>query len=331
MNLCSFVSICRAVALAKTDSWFETSEKNPKNVLLCERELLEESAISNLGGNTRICKKISSPNFATPLGSRKRPVPFRRFHWLFAGLAGALTLAGAFAPKADADVIVYFNFEGNTFTSVPAPGPGGLYPSLQNQTILNSPTDPFPPGGLLLAPDVGTTLNELVPDVPTTNTALDLTGNTNGTATMNCFRFGVNTTGYAQASLSFALASLGNGTQFTQMEVRYSTNGGDTFTVTPEGLVTINQDGLYHISTFNISGAANTANALIEVCFTGSTTNNSDNHTYLDNLQINAVVPEPATVASGVLGVMGLCWYQRRRLIRSLLRRRSCTGRWRRA
>ncbi|PYJ24065.1 MAG: hypothetical protein DME99_00750 [Verrucomicrobia bacterium] len=241
-------------------------------------------------------------------------------------------LAGTFAPKADADVIVYFNFEGNTFTSVPAPGPGGLYPLLQNQTIINSPTDPFPPGGLLVTPGVGTILNELVPDVPTTNTALELRGNTQGTANMNCFRFGVNTTGYAQASLSFALQSLGNGTQFTQMEVRYSTNGGANFTVTPEGLVTINRDGLYHIYTFNISGAGNTANALIEVCFTGSTSNNAANHTYLDNLQISAVVPEPATVASGLLGVMGLCWYQRRRLIRSLLPRRSCTkaGRWRR-
>ena len=149
---------------------------------------------------------------------------------------------------------------------------------------------------------------------------------------MNCFRFGVNTTGYAQASLSFALQSLGNGTQFTEMEVRYSTNGGTTFTVTPEGLVTIPHDSTYHIYTFNISGAGNTTNALIEVCFTGSTSNNAANHTYLDNLQINAVVPEPATVASGLLGVMGLCWYQRRRLIRSLLPRRSCTkaGRWRR-
>ncbi|HMH00281.1 MAG TPA: PEP-CTERM sorting domain-containing protein, partial [Terriglobales bacterium] len=102
------------------------------------------------------------------------------------------------------------------------------------------------------------------------------------------------------------------------MEVQYSTNGGASFTVTPEGLVTITRDGLYHIYTFNISGAGNTANALIEVCFTGSTTNNAANHTYLDNLQINAAVPEPATVIGGVLGVVGLCWHQRRRLIRSL-------------
>jgi hypothetical protein len=270
-------------------------------------------------------KKFLSPDLATPLGSRKRPVRFGRLHWLFGAVAGAFLLAGALAPRADAAVLVYFNFESVTFTSVPAPGPGGLYPLLQNQTILNSPIDPFSPGGLGLASGVGTTLNELVPDVPTTNSALDLRGNTGGTATQDCFRFGVNTTGFAQASLSFALASLGNAaqTQFTQMDVRYSTNGGASFTVTPEGLVTITRDTLYHVYIFDISGAGNTSNALIEVCFTGSTTNNAANHTYLDNMQINAIVPEPATTVGGVLGVVGLCWHQRRRLIRSLRLRRT--------
>ncbi len=261
---------------------------------------------------------------ATTETRSRSSLPFRRFRPLFGAVAGAFLLAGTLAPRADADVLVYFNFEGNTFTSVPAPGPGGVYPFLQNQTILNSPTDPFPPGGLLVTPAVGTILNELVPDVPTTNTALELRGNTQGTANMDCFRFGINTTGYAQASLSFALASLGNGTQFSAMEVRYSTNGGTTFTVTPEGLVTIpHTDTLYHPYTFNINGAGNTSNALIEVCFTGSTTNNAANHTYLDNLQINAVVPEPTTVAGGVLGVIGLCWHQRRRLTRFFRLRRA--------
>ena len=304
--------------------------KNPKIVLPCERELLQERAISNLGGNTQNFKKILARDLATPFRSRKSR--FRRFHWLFGGVAGALTLAGAFAPRADADAIVYFDFEGNTLNSVPAPGPGGLYPLLQNQTIINSPTDPFPAGGLLVAPGVGTTLNQLVPDVTTTNSALALRGNTQGTANMDCFRFGINTTGFAQASLSFALQSIGNGTQFSQLEVRYSTNGGSTFTVTPEGLVTITRDGAYHVYTFNMSGAGNTANALIEVCFTGSTTNNGANVTRLDNLQINAVVPEPATVAGGLLGAVGLFWHQRRQLIRSLLARLRCrkAGRWRR-
>jgi hypothetical protein len=157
--------------------------------LLCRRSLLQQSAIANFGRNMRSFKKFLSPDCRgssvgctslmspgdTPATTEVRSrssLPFRRFHWLFGAVAGAFLLAGALAPRADADVLVYFNFEGNTFTSVPAPGPGGLYPLLQNQTILNSPTDPFPPGGLLLTPLVGTILNELIPDVPTTNTGV---------------------------------------------------------------------------------------------------------------------------------------------------------------
>src|SRR5439155_21886026 len=101
-------STCRAVALAKEDSRLEASEKDPKNVLPCKRELLQQNPISDLGGNTRVFRKFLPPDFATPHRSRKRPVSFRRFHWLFGGLAGALMLAGTFAPKADADVLVYF-------------------------------------------------------------------------------------------------------------------------------------------------------------------------------------------------------------------------------
>ena len=143
-------------------------------------------------------------------------------------------------------MIVYFNFEGLgvPITSVPAPGPGGLYPFLQNQTIVNSPTNAFPAGGLVVAPLVGTTLNQLAGDVAETNSALALRGNTNGTTSMDCFRFGVNTTGYAQASLGFALQSIGNGTQYSQMQVRDSTNGGASFTVTPEGSVSMPETAL---------------------------------------------------------------------------------------
>ncbi|PYK39251.1 MAG: hypothetical protein DME60_09890 [Verrucomicrobia bacterium] len=34
----------------------------------------------------------------------------------------------------------------------------------------------------------------------------------------------------------------------------------------------------------------------------------------IDNIQVNGtIVPEPATVGGGLLGVLGLCWFQRRR------------------
>jgi len=44
--------------------------------------------------------------------------------------------------------------------------------------------------------------------------------------------------------------------------------------------------------------------------------------TQIDNIQLVAV-PEPATIAGGLLGVLGLCWHQRRRLIHSVRFRRT--------
>jgi hypothetical protein len=123
------------------------------------------------------------------------------------------------------------------------------------------PNDPFPPGNFDLASGVGTTLNKLAGDTTTTNSALDLRGNP-GPTTPYCFQFGVNTAGYGILSLSFALQSIGNGGQFSQIGVMYSTNGGASLTATPEGLVAINRNGAYHIYTFDISGAVNTANAI---------------------------------------------------------------------
>jgi hypothetical protein len=35
------------------------------------------------------------------------------------------------------------------------------------------------------------------------------------------------------------------------------------------------------------------------------------------------IIPEPATVAAGLLSVFGLCWFQRRRLIRSVRFRKA--------
>jgi hypothetical protein len=43
--------------------------------------------------------------------------------------------------------------------------------------------------------------------------------------------------------------------------------------------------------------------------------------TIIDNVRVDGtIVPEPTTVAGGLLGVLGLCWHQRRRL-RSILPR----------
>ena len=56
-------------------------------------------------------------------------------------------------------------------------------------------------------------------------------------------------------------------------------------------------------------------NLLVRLHFTNGQSNGNNIQNIIDNIQINGtVVPEPATVAGGLLGVLGLCWFQRRRL-----------------
>jgi hypothetical protein len=262
---------------------------------------------------------------------------------LFGAVAGALMLTAVFAPKVNAlptQPIVYFNFEtaGTGLTSVPPTAFGGAYPSLQNQTIVNGPTDPFPQGsgptgghfGVIATfgpagnPVVaGTTMNQLSADTTGANPnhALDLNGNTTSSQPMFCFTFGLDTTGYSQLSLSFALKSVGSG-QFSNVEVFTSTNG-TTFAATPEGLTAINQDGSYHTYTFDVSGAAGSSTAVIEICLSGSTNSSNSNHTLIDNIQVNGVIPEPSTYIGGLLGIGVLCWSQRRWFTRFLRLRRA--------
>ena len=47
--------------------------------------------------------------------------------------------------------------------------------------------------------------------------------------------------------------------------------------------------------------------------FSGGQSNGNNRETAIDNIQLNAV-PEPSTVAGGLLGACGICWHQRRRL-----------------
>ena len=64
-------------------------------------------------------------------------------------------------------------------------------------------------------------------------------------------------------------------------------------------------------------------NLLIRLQFTNGQSNGTNLQNLIDNIQIvGTAVPEPATVAGGLFGVLGLCWFQRRRLIGALRLRR---------
>jgi hypothetical protein len=257
---------------------------------------------------------------ASQIEGRKRRSAPQTFRFLFSAAAAALALTCALAPQAKADdVLVYFNFEDGTFNSVPAPGPGS-YTFLQSTTITNVN---FPTGQLsVVDSNLGTNLNSLADE--STGHALKLGGVTQRTRTY-CFEFSVNTTGYTNLSLSFALNSIfgvtGPNPQFNTVTAYYSVNGGTTFTQFATQSIT--QNAGYVIYTFPMpSGADNKSNVIIELCFSGAGNQANGNATYIDNIQLTGVVPEPATTAGGILGVLGLCWFQRQRL-RSLLPRRG--------
>jgi hypothetical protein len=205
-----------------------------------------------------------------------------------------------------------------------------MYPSLQNSTITNVS---FPAGQLALAPGQGTTLNQLLGDAPTTNTALDAMGNDTPGSGPFCFTFGANTVSpnplnpYTSISLSFALNSVkgdsANSLPFSTLQLFYSTGGG--FTQIGSDIAISIGTGYYLIGPINLpAGALEQASLTLEFCFSGAKNANGGAHTYVDNIQLTAAaVPEPSSYIGGLVGILGLCWFQRQWLVRSLRFRRA--------
>jgi hypothetical protein len=113
-------------------------------------------------------------------------------------------------------------------------------------------------------------------------------------------------------SVSFAHEGSGNG--FQQVTLQASTNGGATWVNLsaihdlPTGLTTI-------VLTNTNFSTVGFPNLLIRLHFENGQSNGNNTQNLIDNIQVNGTaVPEPATVAGGLLGVLGLCWHQRRRL-----------------
>ena len=123
---------------------------------------------------------------------------------------------------------------------------------------------------------------------------------------------------FQDMSVSFATNRNGNG--FQQVQLFFSTNGGATFTA---GQIALLPNNLTVI-TLPVPVAANNAPLLVlRLQFSNGGPGN-DLQTIVDNIQINGtIVPEPATIAGGLLGVFGLCWFQRRRLICCVRLRRT--------
>jgi hypothetical protein len=245
------------------------------------------------------------PKFKT---RRPRVLPFR----LLLIVAGALLLMAALAPRANAIVLIYFNFEdapaGGPYDpasdDVPPLGdnPGG---GIQHSTI----TDNFLPDAAasvdgLLANRTAGDIDTAVPGhaIGFRATVLD-----NG----HWIQFSLNASAYSSMSLSFAVNSAGNG--FNTVTLQFSTTGpgGPFAPVGTQGIA----PGPTQVKTFALPAGANFQPSLtLRLVWAGGTSNGNNLETVVDNIQLIGV-PEPTTVAGGLLGVLGLLWFQRRRLI----------------
>lgn len=242
---------------------------------------------------------------------------------------GAFALLAAFAPRANADCpacIRYYNFEGtptapypvNLDSHIPAFEVGSTF-----RAFLNTGTNPTL-AATGIYPVVNTSAQaglpiHVAPGDPAPNlTSLGI--DRSGTAQLYIDIPMFSAVGiYNVTSVSYAIAGNGNG--YANAALLISTNGGLTFTQI--GASQAIPSGPGTILTFTIpSGTTlNQPTLILRLAFTGGQSNGTNLQNQIDNIQVNGtVVPEPATVASGLLGVLGLCWYQRRRL-RSLLPR----------
>jgi hypothetical protein len=246
---------------------------------------------------------------------KRFPPRVLRFRSLFI-VTGALMLLAAFAPRANADLIAYYNFEGPDTAPYPVnlqSHPPAFFSS-GNNLILT-----YPPANTIQV-NPGLPQN-LFPGDPAPNlTALGLSRSlANSPVPFDIPLFSAQGL-FQNMTLSFAVNSQGNG--FTIANLYFSTNGGASFTLF--FTQAIPNSGTIIVSS-PVPAAANNAPLLeLRIELTGGQSNGLNLQNVLDNIQVNGtIVPEPATVAGGLLGVLGLCWHQRRRLIRSVRFRRA--------
>ncbi len=246
---------------------------------------------------------------------RPRALPFR----LLLVVAGGLLLLAALAPKANADctdctLIAYWNFEGT-----PSPGfPVDMTSNAPGAIIGLTLTTNYNVADLSAEP--GLPMNVAPGDVEPNLTSLGFHATGAKTpANFDAQLFSAQGI-YDVTCVSFAINVAGNG--FASVRLGYSFDGGATFTYTapqaiPNFLTTI---------TFNLAPGTtlNQSLLVIRLQFLGGQSNGANLQDLFDNYQIcGTIVPEPATIAGGLLGILGLCFHQRRRLIRSVRLRRA--------
>src|SRR5437016_6438057 len=221
---------------------------------------------------------------------------------LFIAVAGALFLTAALVPRANATLLVYFNFEDGAIPNPPSPGsvditsdqtvaaggdnPGG---GIQASTLFINygAGDDFSTSSLI---PIGTTNqsagdNDVPPKTPGLALGLVKSMSHNG----SYIQFAVNATFFTNMSLSYAVNTNGNG--FKTQTWNYSINGGATFTQFAQFT---NLTGLQTLSAALPAGANAQPGLVIQIVFSGGQSNGQDDQTIIDNIQLTGcVIPEP--------------------------------------
>ena len=248
---------------------------------------------------------------AAPSARRKKvglgPLGFLSFLGI---TMGVLILMAMAAPSARAALETYYDFEDFNFTSDS--------PGLQT-TNISAPVGVIGLCGVLC----GTNVNAVT---PSTNAALivPLPGGGGGTAASFTLG-GLTTTGLTDVNLSFALVSGGTGT-FTTLDLLYSTTGMSgpythfSTVVGINNLSTYTGPPLFSFDVSTLTGGAvdgvSGSNLFFEFSFSGRGAETTD-FTRIDNIQVTAV-PEPSSYIGSLVGLLGLCWFQRRWFTRLL-------------
>jgi hypothetical protein len=259
---------------------------------------------------------------------------------------GVLMLMALGTPSAHAtpSLLTYYNFNGEvTGTAPPLPSSTDVT-GTQATTLVNDATNAFPSGQIFIqnvypppppasnTTPAGTTLNQWPggPGQPADGTgaggALDLAGNANiNVGTQYCFDIGgINVGSSTIIQLSFAIASVGNGGQFSTLSLHWGSSNSattppttfaGTFTSIAPILGTNTHTVTYQQVTATLIGSVPAGQFLwIQFCFGGAKNDANGNDTLIDNIQVTGDVPEPATAISGALAAIGLCWSQRKRV-----------------
>lgn len=209
----------------------------------------------------------------------------------------------AIAPSAKATLIAYYNFEGAADPPYPVDMTSNP-PGVVTTQLMTG----YTAGNMTAQP--GLALNVAPGDLEPNLTGLGLSrSGANDPANFDTQLFS-DTGIYDVTSVSFAINTNGNG--FDMARVGYSTDGVN-FTYTANQLITTTSQVL----TFTLPSGTTTGltTLTIRIQLSGGHSNGVDLQNVMDNIQINGtIIPEPATVVGGLLGVLGLGWQQRRRL-----------------